>query len=226
MQFRDKLKSSPEFARFAPFFIFVLLTAGQGWLGEDAKFWMYALKTLVGAWLIWEMRPFVSEMRWAFSWEAVAVGVGVCVMWVGLNPYYPMNHLFFKPTPGDEWNPFAAYGGCSSLAWFYVIVRTLGSAIVVPPLEEVFYRSLVYRYFIKYDFLKVPLGRFHVTSFIVTSTLFGLMHYQWLAGILCGMAYQGLVIRKGRLGDAMLAHGITNFLLGVWIIWKGDWQFW
>ena len=28
-------------------------------------------------WMIWEMRPFVTEMRWVLSWEAIAVGVGV-----------------------------------------------------------------------------------------------------------------------------------------------------
>ncbi len=53
------------------------------------------------------------------------------------------------------------------------------------------------------------------------------MHPQWLAGILCGLTYQGLVIRKGRLGDAMTAHAITNFLLGVYVVWKGGaaWKF-
>jgi len=40
------------------------------------------------------------------------------------------------------------------------------------------------------------------------------------------MAFQWLVLRKNRLGDAMTAHAITNFLLGVWIVWKQDWHFW
>jgi hypothetical protein len=35
-----------------------------------------------------------------------------------------------------------------------------------------------------------------------------------------------LVVRKNRLGDAMMAHAITNFLLGLWVIAKGDWSFW
>jgi CAAX prenyl protease-like protein len=73
----------------------------------------------------------------------------------------------------------------------------------------------------------MPLRQFHPTSFIVVSAIFGLLHYEWLAGIICGMAYQGLVIRKNRLGDAMTAHAITNFLLGVWVVWKGGsaWKF-
>lgn len=223
---RELLQRSPGHARVAPFFIFVFLTAGQAFLGVDAKYWVYLLKTLVGIWLIWEARALVPEMRWAVSWEAVAVGVLVCVLWVGLDPYYSMNHIFFKPTPGDEWNPVDRYGAGSAMAWLFIGVRILGSSLVVPPLEEVFYRSFLYRKFIKDDFMQVPMGYFAGASFVVVSVLFGFMHYQWLPGILCGMLYLGLVIRKKRLGDAMTAHAITNFLLGIWVVWQGAWQFW
>jgi len=225
MILRDKVKDSPEAARMAPFFIFLLLTSAPMVFGPDSQYIFYALKTLVGVWMIWEIWPLVPEMRWAVSWEAVVVGIGVCVMWVGINPYYPMNHIFFKPTPGDDWNPFARYGEHSLVAWFLACWRIFGMTFVVPPLEEIFYRSFLYRYFIRYNFLALPLNTFHFSSFLVTSAMFGFSHYQWLAGILCGFAYQWLVIRKNRLGDAMTAHAITNFLLGVWVLWKHDWQF-
>ena len=224
---REKFKASAVYARFAPFFIFCAITTAGGLLGGDWKFWLYALKVLVGAWLIWEMRPFVLEMRWAFSWEAVVVGVLVFGIWVGLDPYYPMNELVFKDTKGSIWNPFDRFGDGSAVAWALICIRIAGMTLVVPPLEEVFYRSFLYRYFVRINFLGMPLSRFHPTSFIVTSALFGCLHYEWLAGILCGMAFQWLVLRKGRLGDAMTAHAITNFLLGVWVVWKGGnaWKF-
>ncbi len=124
------------------------------------------------------------------------------------------------------WNPHAQFGQGSALAWFVIAVRIFGSTIIVPPLEEVFYRSFVYRSIIKAEFRSVPLGTFNLLSFVVTSAIFGISHYEWLAGILCGFAYQGLVCWKGRLGDAMTAHAITNFRLGVWVVWKGAWNFW
>jgi CAAX prenyl protease-like protein len=114
----------------------------------------------------------------------------------------------------------------SARAWLFIGVSMLGSALVVPPLEEVFYRSFVYRYLTRSDFLAVPVGTYAWVLFVVTSVVFGFEHYQWLAGILCGFAYQGLVCWKKRLGDAMTAHAITNFLLGVWVIEKGAWGFW
>ena len=222
---REKLGSSAIHARFIPFFIFCALTFLADKFGADSRYWMYALKTFIGAWIIWEMRPFVPEMRWAVSWEAIVVGIAVFVAWVGLDPYYPMNHAFFKPTPNDVWDPFGRFGAGSAVAWALCCIRILGMTFVVPPLEEVFYRSFLYRYFVRTDFVEMPLNRFHPTSFIVTSALFGLMHYQWLPGILCGMSYQWLVLRKNRLGDAMTAHAITNCLLGIWVVWKGAWNF-
>ena len=207
-------------ARVAPFVIFLALTFCQGQFGAASTYWFYFAKTLVAVWLIWEMRPLVLEMRWAVSWEAVAIGIGVAVMWVGIDQFYPQ----FKNSV--VWNPRLQFGENSALAWLMIVTRTLGSTLVVPPLEEVFYRSFLYRYLAKVEFLSVPLNRFLPMPFFVTAAVFGLSHFQWLAGILCGLAYQWLVLRKNRLGDAMTAHAITNFLLSLWVVWRGAWQFW
>jgi CAAX prenyl protease-like protein len=216
-----KLTDSPLLIRVVPFLIFLGLTTLQGRFGPASAYWLYLAKTLVGIWFIWLMRPYVLEMRWAVNWEAVVVGVAVFGLWVGLDPYYP--HMKTMDAP---WNPLQQFGAHSALAWIMVAVRLLGSTFVVPPLEEVFYRSFVYRYIIKPDFLSIPLNKFLPVPFVATAVIFGASHYQWLAGILCGAAYQWLVIRRNRLGDALTAHAITNFLLGVWVIWKGAWYFW
>jgi CAAX prenyl protease-like protein len=105
-------------------------------------------------------------------------------------------------------------------------VRVLGRSIVVPMIEEVFYRSFFYRYVAGADFLSIPHRRWHPTAFVVTCLAFGLAHPgQWLQGIVCGAAYQWLVIRKDRLGDAMAAHGVTNLLISAYAIATGKWQF-
>jgi len=228
------LTKSPLAARAAPLVLFVILTACQGALGENGRYWIYLAKTLVGAWMLWVIRPVVPEMRWKFSWEATVVGVGVFALWVGLDSLVPkQNELWFKlglsKTPPDDsaiWNPFAKFGEASALAWFFVAVRTIGSSLVVPPIEEIFYRSFLYRWIAKPDFESVPLGRFLWRPFLITALIFGFAHNEWLAGILCAAAYQGLVCWKKRLGDAMTAHAITNLLLGMWVVWRGAWHFW
>jgi hypothetical protein len=34
------------------------------------------------------------------------------------------------------------------------------------------------------------------------------------------MLYLELIIHKRRFGAAMAAHAITNFPLGIWVVWK------
>ena len=238
------IRESPLWIRVVPFLLFLVLTFFQGQFGEASKYWFYLIKTLLGVWMLVVMVPLVSEMRWRFSWSAVVAGIAVFALWVGLSGHYPtLNQLWDgglslvgladegpaetnEEKPGEVWNPNDFFGGGAFLAWVFIVVRILGSSLVVPPLEEVFYRSFLYRYLIKSEFEEIPLGQFRWVPFLLISLFFGLAHFQWLPGILCGMIYQGLVCWKKRLGDAMTAHAITNFLLGLWVVWKQDWQFW
>ena len=105
--------------------------------------------------------------------------------------------------------------------WVFAGVRIAGSTLLVPLLEEVFYRSFLYRYILAPNWLFTAHNRFNARAFLVTSTVFGLTHQHWLAGIACGMIYQLLVIRTNRIGDAITAHAVTNLLLGVWVITQG-----
>ncbi len=242
---RHNVLNTPLRARVIPFVVFVGLTLFQGQSGEAPAYWVYAGKTLLGVWLVWLMYPLVKEMRWGWSWDAVLAGAGVFALWVGLDGYYPrLGELGGAMAPLAErlglgflvsggtgeaqphWNPHAVFGAGSVLAWAFAVVRLVGSTLVVPPLEEVFYRSFVYRYVAQPDFMALPLGVFRWTPLLVTSAVFGFAHDEWLAGILCGLIYQGLVLRTKRLGDAMVAHAITNFLLGLWVMGRGQWQFW
>jgi hypothetical protein len=204
-----------------PFAIFAGLTLLQGRFGENSQYWIYALKTFLGAWMIWLTRSHIKEMHWKFSWEAIFVGVLVFVAWVGLDGHYPL-----LAARKATFNPEHTYGKGSALALLFIAVRTLGSSLVVPPLEEVFYRSFLYRYFTKSDFLKIPLGRLEWRAFLIVGLVFGVSHYEWLPGILCAFAYQWLVCRKDRMGDAITAHAITNFLLALWVIARQAYYFW
>ncbi len=225
-----RFAQSPLAARVVPFAVFIGLTFCQDFFGDTGRYWIYLAKTLLGAWLIVVVRPAIAEMRWKLSWEAVAVGVAVFVMWVGLPGLLKWlgssgSFAVFNSARA-AWNPTTQFAGSPALAWLFIGGHIGGSALVVPPLEEVFYRSFLYRYLARKDFQSVSLGQFLWLPFLATSVFFGIEHREWLAGILCGFAYQGLVCWKNRLGDAITAHAITNALLGGWVVWRGAWHFW
>ena len=237
MTLTQQITSTPAMVRALPFGIFLVLTFAQQMGGDAGKYWFYLGKTVVGIWLILTMRPLVAEMKWNVSWEAVVIGVGACVMWIGFE-YVPWGRLggalgfgtMHNPHPGDPpkmWNPLEQFSTEPLLAWFFIVVRTLGSTFVVPPLEETFYRSFLYRYTIQENFQEVPLNRVAWWPMIFTAGLFASTHGTMiLPAILFALAMQWLVIRKCRLGDAITAHAITNFLLSIWVVWRGDWVFW
>ena len=235
--------NQPLLVRTIPFVLFVILTGCQGKFGEASRYWFYLVKTFLGAGMIWAVRPWIREMRWALSWDAVGVGILVFVLWVGLDGLYPASDGLLKTvlcpvarhiglenwcasplTKPIPWNPHAQFG--SGFAWMFVLTRLIGSALVVPPLEEVFYRSFIYRYIVRPEFDLVPLTCFRWSAFLITSAVFGFSHYEWLPGILCGMLYQRLVIRHNQLGQAITAHAVTNALLGLWVIERRAWHFW
>jgi CAAX prenyl protease-like protein len=220
----------PALVRAAPLLSLLLLTGLQNAIGGAGKYWVYLLKIIVSGWLIWHFRREIAELQWKFTWEAATVGIGVFVLWAGLAPALSAiginsSWIVMKPAGTAEWRP-PMFFESAFLAWFFIVVRIIGSTVVVPPIEEVFFRSLVYRYVAKPDFQIVPVGQFLWMPFIITSILFGFEHREWLAGVLCGFAYQGLVCWKKRLGDAVTAHAITNFLLGLWVVHRNAWHFW
>lgn len=221
MLYFEKLFDTPLKVRVIPFILFILLTAGQGALGEGSRYWVYALKTGLGASLLLLLRPRIEEMRWKLSLEGVLCGLVVFALWVGLDNLYPK--IGSRQSP---WNPIHYFAGSAALGWIFVAVRIAGSSLVVPPLEEVFFRSFVYRYVVRQDFMSVSLGDFHAKAFAITVAVFGFEHAEWLAGLASGIVFQALVLWRRRLGDAITAHAIANLLLGLWVVGKGEWHFW
>jgi CAAX prenyl protease-like protein len=166
-------------------------------------------------------------MRWTISCQALFAGTLVFVIWVALD--VPDTKLSQTVT----WNLHDHFGKGSAMVWFFAGVRIAGSTLLVPLLEEVFYRSFLYRYILAPNWMFTAHNSFAVKPFLITSIVFGFTHHHWLAGIACGMIYQLLVIRTNRIGDAITAHAVTNLLLGVWVITKGfgyaeksQWHFW
>ena len=223
-----KLQASPLLARVLPFVVFLVLTSCQGSLGPESHFWVYLAKCVIGAWMIWVTWPLVSEMRWAISFEALIAGTLVFILWVALDVLYPK-----FSQPNDSWDLQKQFGSLSVMVWFFAGVRLVGSTLLVPMLEEVFYRSFLYRYILAPNWMFTAYNSFAVKPFLITSIVFGFTHQQWLAGIVCGMIYQLLVIRTNRIADAITAHAVTNLLLGAWVITQGfgyadkpQWHFW
>jgi CAAX prenyl protease-like protein len=110
--------------------------------------------------------------------------------------------------------------------WLLVAIRIAGAALVVPVMEELFWRSFLMRWVDAPDFESVAPSQLSIKSFAITVVLFGVEHNLWLAGIVAGAAYSLLYMRHRNLWSPILAHAVTNGLLGVWVVRTGSWSYW
>jgi CAAX prenyl protease-like protein len=111
--------------------------------------------------------------------------------------------------------------------WIWITFRVAAAVITVPVAEELAFRGYLARRFISWDFDHVSFTDLTALSIALSSVAFGLMHGQhWLVGILAGLAYAIALRWRGRMGDAIIAHAISNLLLAVWVLGFGDWAQW
>jgi CAAX prenyl protease-like protein len=106
------------------------------------------------------------------------------------------------------------------------IFRIAGAVLVVPLMEELFWRSFLIRYVIDKNFDTVPMGTFTWASFLFTAVLFGLEHNYIFAGIMAGIFYNLLLYRTRSLAQCVLSHAVTNLALAIYVVYTGKWQFW
>ena len=105
--------------------------------------------------------------------------------------------------------------------------RTLRATILVPIIEELFWRSWMMRWLIDPKFEAIPLGTWQSRAFWTTVVLFALEHGSyWEVGAIAGIAYNWWMLRTKSLGDCILAHAVTNGLLCAYVLTTGNWQFW
>jgi len=149
---------------------------------------------------------------------SAATGVAVFAIWIHLDlPWARIG------TPAG-FSPDIAEPGLPRNA--LLAVRLAGATLVVPVMEELFWRSFLIRYIRKPDFTSVPAGSLHWPSFCAVALLFGLEHHLVVAGIIAGIAYNIVLIRTGSIMQCVLSHAVTNGMLGVWVILTGSWSFW
>ena len=206
-----------------PFALFLLLT-------EPARFYpalvpfLYIVKTVLVGFLLWHWRnrysaDFSRPLPVKDVGTAVACGFLVLAIWI------VPERILYQFNPGSGFDPYALTGSGAS-AVSLIGVRLFGASIVVPVMEELFWRSFLMRYLVDPDFRSVPIGAFSWLSFLGVAILFGLEHHRVVVGIAAGLLYGLLLVRQKNLKGVILAHGVTNLGLGIYVVMTESWAFW
>lgn len=219
--------SPAALARCLPFGAFMALLALRGYIPvdllPDAR-WVYGAQALVTAALLaWFWRGYGELARQNLpdareAGMAVVVGIAVFALWVQLDA--PWMRL------GEPAAAFVPLDSAGQPIWPLIALRLAGAALVVPVMEELFWRSFLMRWIEHPGFERVDPQRVGPKAIVLSTFVFMLAHTLWLAAIFAGLAYAWLYRRSGKLWTAVIAHAVTNAMLGLWVIWSGRWEFW
>ncbi|AKJ32118.1 CAAX prenyl protease-related protein [Caldimonas brevitalea] len=214
-------------ARIAPFVLFMVLLAVRGAIPADAGLdarWVYGVSVVaVGALLAYFWREYTELARGTWpnlkEWVlAIAVGVAVFALWINLTlPWMVVGEATAAFTPVDDQG---------RLDWPLIAVRWVGAALLVPVMEELFWRSFLMRWIEQPQFEGVDPRRVGLKAIAMSTGVFALAHTLWLAAIIAGLAYAWLYRHTGKLWVPTISHAVTNGVLGVWVVHTGQWQFW
>ncbi len=212
-----------------PFVVFVLLlglssilpSAGHYFFLSAAAYWIYPVQTIVCGLIVmwfWREYSFHGVRSPVFT---VVIGILVFALWIS-----PQTFLGFQAR-AVGFNP-EIFAANPTAYWVTVAFRFLRLVVVVPLVEEIFWRGFLLRYFINEDFDRVPFGTFSWPSFSIVALVFGFSHSMadWPAGVLTGAIYNITAYRTKSLSSCVVTHAITNLLLGLWIMKTKQWGFW
>jgi len=195
----------------------------------------YSLRLMATVAVMFVFLAGYRQFPWNVSILSVVVGVVGIFVWVGLCQL-KLEETLLAPL-GLKWlvasgeraafNPFDAFA--NNMPWLivFLFVRFTGLAVVVPIIEEFLLRGFVLRIFVDQNWSKVPFG--HASKLVIVITIiYGVAAHP--AEAVAAAAWFSLVtwlmVKTRNIWDCVVAHAITNLLLGIYVLSSGEWHLW
>lgn len=208
-----------------PFALFLVLTALEGQFADYYPVFYTVKIALVGAVLLrlWKFLPEAHPRRDGLG-LAIGLGVILAILWVGIDTVTPHFPAIFGNRVG--YNPIAKIPN-PALRALFLLVRFFGLVAIAPVCEELFYRGFLLRFITDMDdFRRVSIGRFSTGAFAAVVVLMAVSHPEWLAAAVFSAAMCALLARTRNLFACIAAHGVTNLVLGIYVLLSHDWKYW
>jgi len=209
-----------------PFAVFLGFLALQKYFPLNPNI-EFAVRDVLLAAVLFVFSRNVIQLRSVRRLETVIIGVAVFVIWVApdvLFPAYRQHWMFQNSILGRIANTIPEDVIKSPVILWPRIIQAV---VLVPILEELFWRAWLMRWLINPAFEKIPLGAYQAASFWIVAVLFASEHGPyWAVGLIAGIAYNWWMVRTRSTGDCILAHAITNACLCGYVVATRHWEYW
>ena len=186
----------------------------------DPMYWIYPVQTAVcAAVLLWFRRDYDFSGTTTGK-LLIGLGVGLLVWGIWISP----QELFHQAARTEGFDP----GVVPGLTPWMLVARFSRLVIVVPLVEEIFWRGFLLRYLVRADFKTIPFGTCSRCSFWAVVVAFTAVHApaDWPGAFLTGILFNLVAIRTKSLASCLVAHAAANLALGCYICATRQWGFW
>ncbi len=219
-------KRWPSLPYVLPFASFMAFLAIQNYAALPPSI-DYPLRVVVLSVILFVFSRHVIDLRSPHLLASVILGVAVFVIWIGpdlLIPGYRRHWLFQNPILGRISTPVPEQIIMSPVVLW---TRILRAVVLVPIIEELFWRAWLMRWLISPRFEQIKLGAYAPMAFWITAGLFASEHGPyWDVGLITGVIYNWWMVRTRSLGDCILVHAVTNACLCGYVVATKHWEYW
>ncbi|MES2736467.1 MAG: CAAX prenyl protease-related protein [Verrucomicrobiota bacterium] len=245
-----RLRESATVAHVLPLAVFMLLNSVPGWFRienpelpwyrQAPEHWLYPVQTLLtGGLLIFFARHYRLAPWRGLGGGAVLGLVGIA-LWVAPAWLYERLVTSGTPLPGwAEWLGVAerkegfdpeVLSSWPAWQWASIGMRFVRMVVVVPLIEEIFWRGFLMRYVGagERDWQQVPFGLHSWRVFGVVTLLVMLAHnpVDYLGAFVWGSLMYFVAVRTKSLGACVFMHAVGNLALGLYVCQTRQWGFW
>jgi CAAX prenyl protease-like protein len=220
-----QMRIADDTAYLIPMAVFL----GLVWVGGHWKSLYvaaYGARTAATGVLLVMFRSHYTKIRWNHWWLGIIVGIIGIFQWIGMQHLLERHFDWFKPGR-DFFNPADHFQNAGAF-WSFAAVRIFGAVLVVPFMEELFWRDYLWRYIsAPNNFKLAAVGERDWKSLLIVSGAFALVHGNWwLTAIVWALLIAVLLITTRSLGACIIAHGVTNLLLAMYVLKYHEYSLW
>lgn len=186
----------------------------------DPMYWIYPIQTAVCAGvLLWFWRSYdFSGGTGIKLLVGAAIGLIVFALWVAPH------EIFHQPRRTNGFDP----GTVPGMTDWMMVARFTRLVIIVPLVEEIFWRGFLLRYLVREGFTELPFGSSSRFSFWMVVVVFTLVHApaDWPAAFVSGILFNLVAVQTRSLLACIVSHAAANLALGIYICTTRQWGFW
>lgn len=186
----------PTIARILPFTVFMISAIFAQAFSETPSL-VYPARAAIVAIAIGMFWPVLRNLPWRIDLVAIAIGAVIGVVWIVI-----------PVTDPETLPPYGALTGGLLLLW--MIARGIGTAILVPIVEELFFRDYLESKLRRFDTLAWTIG-----AAVISAVFFAALHGRWAEAFFAALLLSYVARRGQNITDAIVAHAVANGLIFV-----------